>query len=73
MQASQDVWVQGAELGRARREGRRPGGCGPALHRQEEGPATDLGSETTFLRLPRAVRFAEGGVVTLQHWLDLNA
>jgi hypothetical protein len=29
--------------------------------------------DLAFLRPPRSTRFADGSVVTLQHWLDLNA
>jgi hypothetical protein len=41
----------------------------------EEGEGEGSGPmpDQVLFRLPRGTRFAEGGVVTLQHWLDLNA
>jgi hypothetical protein len=43
--------------------------------RDERGKAEAAGGgpDLAFFRLPRRTRFADGSVVTLQHWLDLNA
>ncbi len=39
----------------------------------EKAESAGLEPAPAFLRHPRSPRFADSGVMTLQHWLDLNA
>jgi hypothetical protein len=75
MQTRRCAGVLDAEVRQVSREEPRAEGCGQAARRREgeEGTAAGCGPDPAILRLPRVARFAEGGVVTLQHWLDLNA
>jgi hypothetical protein len=77
MQSRRFPSVLDTEFRRAIGEQERPETCGQAgVHRQGEGEETralGLGSDPGFLRLPQGICFPEGGVITLQHWLDLNA
>jgi hypothetical protein len=77
MQSKRFPSVLDTEFRRAIREQERPETRGQTgVHRQGEGEESrvlGLGSNPAFLRLPQGIRLPEGGVITLQHWLDLNA
>jgi hypothetical protein len=73
MQIRRCAGVLDAQVRQGTLADQRQEACRQTARRREEDTASGLGSDSAILRLPRVARFAEGGVVTLQHWLDLNA